>query len=215
MARTSEPTSSKSTTPRHATHIGADAEHDWHSPDYVTYWMTKDRGRNERRRPLLDRMMAGAAFDKTAAIRVLDVGGGYGAVSERVLAAFPRAQVTLQDFSHVMLDEARQHLAAHEQRMSYVFGDLRDRLCTENLKGPFDLVVSAIAIHNLGDMPTIAACYREIHEVLKPGGYFIDCDHFDHVETIEEHIKAMKKAGFSQVEALSYESPSGIIRAKA
>jgi ubiquinone/menaquinone biosynthesis C-methylase UbiE len=212
MARTSEPESTK---PRHATHAGADQEHDWHSQDYVTYWMTKDRGRNERRRPLLDRMVAGATFDKTAAIRVLDVGGGYGAVSERFLEAFPRAQITLQDFSHAMLDEARQHLAAHDQRMSYAFGDLRDRLWTENLKGPFDLAVSAIAIHNLADMPTIAACYREIRSVLKPGGYFIDCDHFDHVENIEAHLKAMKQAGFAQVDCLLHENPSGIIRAKA
>jgi predicted methyltransferase len=64
-------------------------------------------------------------------------------------------------------------------------------------------------------MPTIAACYREIHAVMKPGGYFIDCDHFDHVETIDDHIKAMKQAGFVQVEALLHENPSGIIRAKA
>lgn len=211
MARTSEPTSPH----RHATHAGADHEHDWHSQDYVTYWMTKDRRREERRRPLLDRMMAGTPFEKTAALRVLDVGGGYGAVSERVLEAFPRAQVTLQDFSHVMLDEARDHLSAHEARMRYAFGDLRDRLWTEQLEGPFDLAVSAIAIHNLADMPTIAACYREILGILKPGGYFIDCDHFDHVEDIETHIKAMKQAGFSQVECLWYESPTGIIRARA
>lgn len=196
---------------RHTRH-----EHDWHSQEYVSYWMTKDRGREERRRPLLDRMMAGVPFDKTAKMRVLDVGGGYGAVSEHVLAAFPHAQVTLQDFSHVMLDQARDHLAAHADRMAYAFGDLRDRLWTEQFDDPFDLVVSAIAIHNLADMPTIAACYREVRDVLKPGGWFVDCDHFDHGGgDIETHIKAMKQAGFAQVECLWYESPTGIIRAKA
>lgn len=210
MTQSSEPTSQ-----RHATHAGADDEHDWQSQDYVTYWMTKDRGREARRRPLLHRMTAAAPFEKDAPLRVLDVGGGYGAVSEKVLQAFPRAQITLQDFSQVMLDEARDHLAAHDARMSYAFGDLRDRLWTEQFKERFDLVVSAIAIHNLMDMPTIAACYREIRGILKPGGYFIDCDHFDHVEDIEAHIKAFKLAGYSQVECLWYESPTGIIRARA
>jgi SAM-dependent methyltransferase len=190
-------------------------EHDWHSREYVSYWMTKDRGREEKRRPLLHRMIAAAPFAKDAAIRVLDVGGGYGAVSDKVLAAFPRAEVTLQDFSHVMLDEARDHLARYGNRVHYVFGDLRDRLWTEQFDRPFDLVVSAIAIHNLMDMRTIAACYGEIRDILRPGGYFIDCDHFDHVEDVEAHIKAFKKAGYAQVECLWYESPTGIIRARA
>lgn len=209
MAQTSGQTPSDNT-PSRERH-----EHDWHSQDYVTYWMTKDRGREERRRPLLHRMVSAAPFSADAVIRVLDVGGGYGAVSDRILTAFPRANVTVQDFSQVMLDEARDHLAAHGDRVSYVFGDLRDRLWTEQFEQPFDLVVSAIAIHNLADMPTIASCYREIRAILKPGGYFIDCDHFDHVEDFESHIKAFKKAGYGQVESLWYESPTGIIRARA
>jgi ubiquinone/menaquinone biosynthesis C-methylase UbiE len=207
--------SSESDASGHGRHRARQEGHDWHSQDYVTYWMTKDRGREARRRPLLQRMIEAAPFDKETALRVLDVGGGYGAVSERVLQAFPNAQVTLQDFSEVMLDEARDHLAAYEARMRYAFGDLRDRLWTEQFEEPFDLVVSAIAIHNLMDMPTIAACYREILGVLKPGGCFLDCDHFDHVGDIEGHIKALKLAGYAQVECLWYESPSGIIRSRA
>ena len=211
MAQTSEHSPSE---PAKATQP-ARHEHDWHSQDYVTYWMTKDRGREERRRPLLHRMITAAPFANDAAIRVLDVGGGYGAVSDKVLTAFPHADVTVQDFSQVMLDEARDHLSRHAGRVHYAFGDLRDRLWTEQFEEPFDLIVSAIAIHNLMDMPTIAACYREIRDILKPGGYFLDCDHFDHVEDIESHIKAFKNAGYVQVECLWYESPTGLIRARA
>lgn len=211
MTYTSEQTASER---RGAQAQGRD-DHDWHSQDYVSFWIAKDRGREEKRRPLLQRMVAAAPFAKDAALRVLDVGGGYGAVSNHVLATFPRAEVTVQDFSPVMLDEAREHLAAHGDRVRYAFGDLRDRLWTQSFDQPFDLAVSAIAIHNLLDMPTIAACYGEIRDILKPGGYFLDCDHFDHVEDIEAHIKAFKKAGYAQVECLWYESPTGIIRARA
>lgn len=190
-------------------------DHDWHSQGYVTDWMTKDRGRAARRGPLLQRMIDAVPFAKDADLRVLDVGGGYGAVSETVLQAFPRAQVTLQDFSQVMIDEARGHLAAHAARMHYAIGDLRDRHWTAQFDAPFDLAVSAIAIHNLMEMPVIAACYRDIRGILKPGGLFIDCDHFDHVETIDSHIKALESAGFAQVECLWHQSPTGIIRARA
>lgn len=190
-------------------------DHDWHSPDYVTGWMTKDRGRAARRGPLLQRMVDGLPFAKDADLRVLDVGGGYGAVSETVLRAFPRAQVTLQDFSQVMLDQARGHLAAYAARMDYALGDLTEPGWTEQFDAPFDLAVSAIAIHNLMEMPLIAACYREIRAILKPGGLFIDCDHFDHVETIESHITALETAGFAEVECLWHQSPTGILRARA
>ncbi len=190
-------------------------EHDWQSPDYVNHWMEKDRGRGERRLPLLQRMIAGVPQARDAALRVLDVGGGYGAVSEQVLRAFPRAEVTLHDFSPAMLDEARLHLAEHAGRVRYVLGDLRDRSWVEALGGPFDLVVSAIAIHNLESMTAIVAVYHDVRGVLATGGWFVDYDHFDHVEDIEAHIKALKRAGYAQVECLWYESPTGIIRARA
>ena len=189
-------------------------DHDWHSQTYVNQWMTKDRGRTARRQPLFQRMIDGVPFAKDAALRVIDVGGGYGAVSEAMLRAFPQAQVTLQDYSQAMLDQARAHLAPYAARMSYALGDLTDPNWTAQFAAPFDLAVSAIAIHNLMEMPVIAACYRDIHGILKPGGVFIDCDHFDHVETIDSHIQALKDAGFAQVECLWRESPSGILRAK-
>lgn len=190
-------------------------DHDWHSQDYAAGWMTKDQGRAARRGPLLQRMMDAAPFAKDAPLHVLDVGGGYGAVSAAVLRSFPQARVTLLDYSQAMIDQARGFLAGYGARVSYALGDLTDRKWTAQFAAPFDLVVSAIAIHNLMDMPLIAASYRDIRAVLKPGGLFVDCDHFDHVETIESHTAAMKAAGFAQVECLWHQSPTGILRATA
>ena len=189
-------------------------DHDWHSQTYVSEWMTKDRGRTARRQPLFQRMIDAVPFAKDAALRVIDVGGGYGAVSEAMLQAFPQAQVTLQDYSQAMLDRARGYLSAHAPRMSYALGDLTDPNWTKQFDAPFDLAVSAIAIHNLMEMPLIAASYRAIHSILKPGAVFIDCDHFDHVEDIDAHMAALKQAGFSQVDCLWRQKPSGILRAK-
>ena len=211
MAQTSEPNESRR---RDAKERSID-DHDWHSQDYVSGWISKDRGRGARRGPLFQRMIDGMPFAKDAEFRVIDVGGGYGAVSEAVLRAFPRAQVTLQDYSQVMIDAARDHLAAYAARMHYAIGDLTDHGWIKQFDAPFNLAVSAIAIHNLMEMPLIAASYRDIRSILKPGGLFIDCDHFDHVETIESHIKALKAAGFAAVDCLWHQSPTGILRATA
>src|SRR5689334_21841138 len=85
--------------------------HNWHSDTYVDEWVNKDRNRDEKRRPLLAKMMSLIPFRPDQAIRVLDVGGGYGAISTAVLDAFPNAKVTLQDYSEVMLERARRHFA--------------------------------------------------------------------------------------------------------
>src|SRR5271155_4385103 len=77
--------------------------HDWHSQSYVDEWIGRDMTRDAERRPRLREMLGAAPFAPEAAIAVLDVGGGYGVVTEEVLAFFPQAQVTLQDYSQPML----------------------------------------------------------------------------------------------------------------
>jgi ubiquinone/menaquinone biosynthesis C-methylase UbiE len=62
----------------------------------------------------LARLIDAVPFAADRPSRVLDVGGGYGAVSREVLHAFPRARVTLHDYSRVMFD-AGAHLRLFEQ----------------------------------------------------------------------------------------------------
>ena len=186
--------------------------HDWHSTDYVTEWITRDVTRDPERRPLLQRMLSAAPFARDASLEVLDVGAGYGAVSEEVLKAYSAARITLQDYSQPMLDRARQRLADHSDRLRYVLCDLTDPSWPQQVGGPFDLAVSAIAIHNLRDSEKIFACYRAIRSLLRPGGYFLDCDRF--VESVEPHLAELHKAGFEHVECPWQESPRAIIIAR-
>jgi SAM-dependent methyltransferase len=146
---------------------------------------------------------------------VLDVGGGYGAVTRRVLQAFPRAAVTLHDYSPVMFDQARDNLSDFAGRVRYARADLRDPAWTAQVGGPFDLAVSALCIHNTLDLAVIARCYRDVGLLLKPGGCFLDYDHYDHIETIQFHLDLFAQAGYARVESLWYESPTALIRAWA
>lgn len=189
--------------------------HDWHSAKYVDEWIMRDILRERERRPLLEQMFSGVSIPRDRALRVLDVGGGYGAVTEQVLRAFPHAQVTLQDYSQLMLDRARQQLSNYPDRVRFILCDLQESSWTHRVVGPrigesFDLVVSGIAIHNLREENLIAGCYRAIFEVLKPGGAFVNCDHFDNVGGIATHLRMLRDAGFEDAEC-TFEVPGTAI----
>src|SRR5690348_2050766 len=117
--------------------------HDWHSTGYVAEWISRDAARDRDRRPLLQQMLSFAPFRRDTELEVLDVGAGYGVVSEEVLQAFPAARITLQDYSQPMLDRARQRLAGRSDRLRYVLCDLTDPSWPQQVGGPFDLAVSA------------------------------------------------------------------------
>lgn len=187
--------------------------HDWLSAGYVDEWIARDLTRDEERRLRLRQMLTAAPFAEHAEITVLDVGGGYGVVTEEVLRLFPRAFVTLQDYSPPMLDRARKRLASYAARVTYAVADLRDPAWTAATRGPFDLAVSAIAIHNLRDLEQIAACYRAIASVLKPAGVFLDYDLFGLIGGIEAQLRTIGEAGFAAVDCLWQEGRLAIVRA--
>jgi ubiquinone/menaquinone biosynthesis C-methylase UbiE len=188
--------------------------HDWHSQSYVDEWIGRDMTRDAERRPRLREMLGAARFPPEAVIAVLDVGGGYGVVTEEVLGFFRQAQVTLQDYSQPMLAAARRRLAQYGERMRYAVGDLRNRAWTDAVGGPFDLAVSAIAIHNLRDLGLIAQCYSGIARVLKPGALFLDYDLFDLIGGVAAQSETLKTAGFVDVDCLWQNSPLAILAAR-
>jgi tRNA (cmo5U34)-methyltransferase len=185
--------------------------HDWHSQEYVADWIAHDEARDPVRRPRLKEMLAAAPFPRDARLAVLDVGAGYGAVSEELLALFPQAQITLQDYSEPMLTEAQRRLAPHAAQLRLVTCDLTDPAWASRVGGPFDLAVSAIALHNLRNDPQIFACYRAICGLLKPGGWFIEEDLF--FGGVEPHLAALRDGGFATVECRWRDPPRAIVAA--
>jgi ubiquinone/menaquinone biosynthesis C-methylase UbiE len=151
--------------------------HDWHSTEYVSDWIDRDVTRDATRRPRLVQMATLIPGAVDAPLRILDVGGGYGAVTSAVLDTRPGAHVVLHDYSAVMLDQARERLTRYGDRVRFVQADLADANWASAVGGPFDAVVSAIAIHNLFDADAIRRVYADIFGVLRPGGVFFNNDH--------------------------------------
>jgi SAM-dependent methyltransferase len=198
-------------------HDKHDHRHDWHEAGYVGEWVAKNQKRTERS-ALIQTMLAKAGVAKDAAVRVLDVGGGYGFVSGEVLKAFPKARVTLQDYSAPMIERAKDHLADHAAQMRYTQSDLMDRGWAKKAAmeggGPFDLVVSAIAIHNLRDVAAIGACYKDIHDLLAAGGSFLNCDHIERAGGADKHVEMLREAGFKSVDLIADGTMTAILIAR-
>jgi len=104
-----------------------------------------------------------------AVCRVLDLGAGTGLLSAAVLARHPEAHVVLLDGAPEMLAEARKQLPGAS--LTTRLGDMHDALPD----GPFDAVVSALAIHHLEDAAKRDLFVR-VHRALRPGGAFINAE---------------------------------------
>ncbi|THJ75501.1 class I SAM-dependent methyltransferase [Candidatus Frankia alpina] len=99
--------------------------------------------------------------------RMLDLGVGTGETSGRVLDVHPDAALVAIDESPAMLEAARPRLPPADLRV----GRLEDPLPAD----PFDLVISALAVHHL-DEPGKVELFGRIAAVLPPGGRFVLAD---------------------------------------
>ncbi len=109
----------------------------------------------------------GLATSGVAVSSLLDLGIGTGETLAAVLEVHPGATAVGVDKNEAMLGAARERLAAA------VPLDLRVAELTDPLPpGPFDLVVSALAIHHL-EGPDKADLFARIAGVLRPGGRFV------------------------------------------
>ena len=186
--------------------------HDWHSREYVDSWISRDVTPDEERRPLLERVAELIPHDEAAAIRVLDVGAGYGALSARVLERFSRATLVCQDFSDPMFAHARERLAEHAERVTFAKSDLLHSSWTRNLDGPFDAVVSAIAIHNVRYPERIRAIYGEIAGLVAPSGCCLNCDlFFGPPASLEVQLDWLRESGLERVECFWQRDRGAII----
>jgi len=116
--------------------------------------------------PDLQEQTAKAAAD-VPAHTILELGIGTGETAKRVLAAHPDARLVAIDSSAEMLERARSVVPRADLRLAQLEDPLPE--------GPFDLVVSALAVHHL-DGPGKQDLFRRIAAVLGPGGTFVLAD---------------------------------------
>lgn len=145
-----------------------------------------------------------AAATGAGAKSVLELGTGTGETARRVLVRHPDAQLIGIDASPGMVKVARESLPTDRVRL--LVGRLEDPLP----EGPFDLVVSCLAVHHLVGTGK-ADLFRRIAKKLAPSGRFVLADvvepvdpsyvvttidpEIDHPSRLDEQVAWLEAAG--------------------
>lgn len=127
-----------------------------------------------RYRELHQMLEWGVPYLPTRSFTVLELGCGTGTLTARFLAAFPHARITAVDISDEMIRHARSKTRKFRDRVEFRRGHFIDL----KLPGPFDAVISALAIHHLIDAEK-GRLFKSVARWLPPGGYFGNAD--DHL----------------------------------
>lgn len=98
-----------------------------------------------------------------AGLRLLDIGCGTGASTAALLDAAPEAEIIAVDASVEMLAQAKRKV--WPPRVRFVLGTVEE-LDDAKVTGPFDGILAAYLLRNLGDHN---AALRQFRGLLKPG----------------------------------------------
>jgi tRNA (cmo5U34)-methyltransferase len=138
--------------------VGAVSGFEWDPEAYLEQMLAEIPGYEE-----LEAAVATATLG--AEVRnVLELGTGTGETALRVLAHHPSAHWTGIDASQPMLDRARERLSGADLRLARLEDPLPD--------GPFDLVVSVLAVHHL-DGREKCDLFERLARVIVPEGRFV------------------------------------------
>ena len=145
-----------------------------------------------------------AAATGTGAQSVLELGTGTGETARRVLDRHPDAHLLGIDASPGMVKVARESLPTDRVRL--LVGRLEDPLP----EGPFDLVISCLAVHHLEGRGK-ADLFQRIASALDPAGRFVLADvvepvdpsyvptvidpEVDHPSKLDEQLAWLEAAG--------------------
>jgi tRNA (cmo5U34)-methyltransferase len=107
---------------------------------------------------------------------ILDLGCGYGGVTEVVLQKVPDASAVLIDFSDEMIRLSEERFRDNPE-IKIIKHDLNRGIPDSLETSSFDAVVSCFVLHHI-DIEKRFPLYTEILKVLKPGGVFVNGDRF-------------------------------------
>ena len=126
-------------------------------------------------------------YDRSENIRILDLGVGTGYLTHKIIEEFPNTSVVAIDAAEMMIDKAKIRLKEQLGQITFKaasFQELPDKI--KDITG-LDAVVSAFALHHLLKEEKLKL-FQYVHSILKPGGWFINCDIFNAVDPAVEAL---------------------------
>lgn len=127
--------------------------------NYYALRLDKDNYNDNIEQPFMHMLIGGCT-----GARVLDLGCGYGNLCTWLMEHGARSVAGI-DNSMKMIEFAQQNNAA-----AGITYKVLDAARVSDLEGPFDLVVSSLVLHYIGDLDRL---FSDIHTLLAPDGRFI------------------------------------------
>ena len=144
-------------------------------------WEAMMNAYNPWRVRITQTMLNWPGWETDRKLRILDLGCGPGSLALAARRWFPWAAITAVDFDPLLLEIGRQERRAQRAGIEFHRGDLRDPLLWQRLSGPYDLVISAVALHWLAP-GRLLKLYGRVADRIAPGGWFLNADHMWPVE---------------------------------
>jgi SAM-dependent methyltransferase len=195
-------------TTHHSSHHHHHDPHNWASADYVANWAKGQDPKEANRQQAFSLLADTIPYDKLQPIAILDLGAGYGALSKFLLERFPKATAVCQDGSEEMAKLGRERMKDFAGRFDYVICDFARHGWSKLMGGPFEAIVSSIAIHNVGSPRLIRGIYEDAFTLVQPGGCFLNFDR--HEPPIEDQMKWLRGAGFTDVQCFWQDEHRGL-----
>ena len=133
-------------------------------------------------------------FAPQDSVRVLELGVGTGNLSQKCLERFPQSVIVGYDLSAEMLAHARAKLARAGERVQLHQGDISQVA----FDGPFDAVISAIAVHHVPP-PDKSHLFQRLYDAMRPGGVLAIGDTFQAATpALGERYRQLNKASLER-----------------
>ncbi|NOT28369.1 MAG: class I SAM-dependent methyltransferase [Acidobacteria bacterium] len=140
----------------------------------------------------------------------LEIGSGPGLLAECILEACPNIEsYTLLDWSEHMLDLSKARLSRFHAAQ-FIQADFKQAYWRKQLSPPYSAVVAMQAVHEIRHKRHVPGFYRQVRDILEPGGVLAVCDGIPRdtsilwqtslLMTVEEQLEALTFAGFANVQ---------------
>ncbi len=137
-------------------------------------------------------------FQRTESLNILDLGVGTGYLTHRIIEAFPNAKVMAVDAAELMVEKAKLRLQDHLKQVSFQISTFQELSREGNTFSHLDAVVSSFAFHHLYREEKLML-FRYIHSILKPNGWFVNCDIFKAADpALEARFRYFQYLGIQQ-----------------
>jgi len=188
----------------------------WGSREFVERWATKDNWQAAIRELQTAMVLRMIPHPIDAAIRVLDIGAGYGALAAAILQERPHAVAICLDASEAMLKAGRERNSHLMNRMSFIQGSLESAAWLESVDGDFDAVISSRALHHFTEHERRRDIFKEVFSVLRPGGCFINADNVRAAtDTLKERYRRAREEYLDQFIRRSTGGKTNLAQARA